>query len=168
MPVQNFLVSNCSMLVSSYSYNRMYLQGGVKLKWNLDFTFLESSFSQMLHNFISSARSSVRRTVHIPCINVCSLCAISCLYIPVEHELAYCSCFKYFQLELRKEIWFSVLTSCVLYCLYVNPTAFEPWWLLDDPCIINDPCLHSTGAKPLWLKLTFVASWCCFLKLLWN
>ena len=158
LPVQNFLASNCSTLVSSYSCNRMYLQGGVKVQWNLDFAFLESSFSLILHNFISSARSSIRRILHIQCINICSLCEISWLYIPFEHELACCSCFKYFQLEIRKEIWFLVLNSCVLYCLYVNLTAYEPWWLLDDPFIIKDLCLNCTGTKPVWLKLTFVAS----------
>ena len=163
LPVQNFLASNCSTLVSSYSCNRMYLQGGVKVQWNLDFAFLESSFSLILHNFISSARSSIRRILHIQCINICSLCEISWLYIPFEHELACCSCFKYFQLEIRKNLIFGskflcpVLSVCKLNCLW---TVMITRWSLHHQRSVPELYWHQASV----VKTYF----CCKLVLLFE
>jgi hypothetical protein len=77
-------------------------------------------FLDSMHIFIGPAKASTTGVLNFPGIYVCAFYPIPWLYVQIELKLACCCRFKYFQLEIRKKNWFSVIISCLLYCLRVH------------------------------------------------
>jgi hypothetical protein len=110
--------------------------------------------------------------LNFPGIYVYAFYPIPRLYIQIEYKLACCCRFKYFQLEIRKKNWFSVLSpllsSRMLTILWLQGSASRA-----EPCFLPTLSLCSDE----WLVMQVWSSkfhalikslcGCCFMNLLW-
>lgn len=103
------------------------------IQWQLDFLFLKTAFPLIICTFYWFHQNFHKKNKFS--LNVC-LCSylVSLLYIQMEPKLACCCCFKSFQLEIRKQKWFSATISytyllcchdaiCIMHCIQCSYPA---------------------------------------------
>jgi hypothetical protein len=108
----------------------------VRVQWNLDFVFLSLCFYS-LHIYISATKISIGTVLFRHGIYISAFFPILRLCFQPQHKLAFCCCFKYFQLEIRKEklifgydflsftiLWLQGCASGVESCFLLMPSLW--------------------------------------------
>ena len=82
-------------------------------QWNLDFLFLESKFSSVPPKHLQG-QCYVILTFMFQSVSY----LVPQLYVQIEHKLACCCHFNYFELVISGKNWFLVIVSYLLYCCH--------------------------------------------------
>ena len=136
-----------------------------QIQWNLDFTFLDSTFSVILPTFFFSVSKGVPQ--ENPYILIEFTFFLLTHFLDFLFKLSIICpivvILSIFNCKSRKEIDNSFIISCLQFRLYISllpvkaPRCSVPFqlgilWLRGHtrgakPCIIHDKYLHGTGAK---------------------
>lgn len=75
-------------------------------------------YIKCVHILIGPTKIFVRETLFISWMYVFPFYPVPWLHIQIEHTLAHCCHFKYFQLEIRGKSGFLVTISCLCFLIY--------------------------------------------------